>query len=151
MSDQAKTTMTRNVTVAPPDLSLADAWRVMERLDVRHLPIVRAGALVGILSDRDVLERSHRDPSGTLQVPKLAVAEVMTTAPITCEVDTSVSELARIMTQRKIDAIPVVRGLKLVGLVTSTDLMALLITDEQPRPPPFDYELRDANDVPLFV
>jgi CBS domain-containing protein len=151
MQTQARVPMTRNVTVAPPELPLPAAWRIMERLDVRHLPIVRAGALFGILSDRDVLLHSTREESGVLRVPEIAVAEVMSSELVTCEADTSVSELARIMTQRKVDAIPIVRGLKLVGLVTSTDLMALLIDEERVSPPPFDFRILDTEGAALLA
>ncbi len=47
--------MTRDVIVVPPELTLDAAWRIMTRERIRHLPVVRAGALIGMLSDRDVL------------------------------------------------------------------------------------------------
>jgi CBS domain-containing protein len=49
------------------------------------------------------------------------------------------------MIDRKIDAIPVVEGERLVGLVTSTDLLALLVEDETKQPLPFDFDLEDAE------
>jgi CBS domain-containing protein len=69
----------------------------------------------------------------------------MTPAPIVCAPLASVSELAKTMIDRKIDAIPVVEGERLVGLVTSTDLMALLVEDETKQPLPFDFDLEDAD------
>jgi CBS domain-containing protein len=98
-----------------------------------------------------VLLHSTREESGVLRVPEIAVAEVMSSELVTCEADTSVSELARIMTQRKVDAIPIVRGLKLVGLVTSTDLMALLIDEERVSPPPFDFRILDTEGAALLA
>ena len=95
---------------------------------------LEAGALVGVLSDRDVLARSTMTKSGHLEVPTdVVVGEAMTHTPLaTCEVDTDIRELVQVMTERKIDAIPVVRGLKLVGLVTSTDLLLLLLDKDEP-------------------
>lgn len=135
--------MTRDVIVAPPELSLANAWRVMQREHVRHLPVVRAGALVGMLSDRDVLARATMGPEGRVHVDAhLVVGEAMTPTPlVTCEASTDVAELARTMTEKKIDAIPVVHGLRLVGLVTSTDLLLLLTEQKSPLPLPFHFRL----------
>jgi len=136
--------MTRKVVVVPPDLSLAAAWDVMRREDIRHLPVVRAGALVGMLSDRDILTVGTRNKDGHFLVPKnVVVAEAMTPVPLlTCEVSTDVRELVRSMTMQKVDAVPVVRGLHLCGLVTSTDLLLLLLKGTELQAlPPLDYEL----------
>jgi CBS domain-containing protein len=68
----------------------------------------------------------------------------MTHVPlVTCEESTDVSELVHVMTERKIDAVPVVRGLRLVGLVTTTDLLLLLLDSEEARPLPYDFRLID--------
>ena len=135
--------MTRHVIVVPPELALHDAWHIMTREHIRHLPVVRAGALIGMLSDRDILARGTLRKDGTLDVPTaIIVADAMTPTPIkTCDASTQVGEIARTMTDEKIDAIPVVRGLRLVGLVTSTDLLYLLIQRDEARPLPFDFRV----------
>jgi len=135
--------MTRNVIVVPPELPLDAAYRVMERERIRHLPVVRAGALLGIISDRDVLLRARLDKNGTMHVPTDAVGGAMTLTPISAEVDTPVSSLVTLMTERKIDAIPIVRGLRLVGLVTSTDLLLLLVNLDEARPLPFEFRVEE--------
>ncbi len=139
----AAAAMTRDVIVVPPELSLADAWRILCFQRIRHLPVVRAGALVGMVSDRDILVRASRDFDGVIDVPKnLIVGDAMTATPlVTCDVSTDVAEIARMMTQRAIDAVPVVQGLRLVGLVTSADLLHLLIRTEEARPLPFGFRL----------
>lgn len=141
--------MTCKVIVVPPEVTLRSAWHVMTRERIRHLPVVRAGALIGILSDRDVLSRGLLDRDGTLHVPSdIVVGEAMTPTPlVTCDDSTDVSELVRVMTERKIDAVPVVRGLRLVGLVTTTDLLLLLLSLDEARPLPFEFEL-DVMDGP---
>ena len=135
--------MTRDVIVVPPELTLAAAWRIMVRERIRHLPVVRASALIGILSDRDVLMRGTLGKDEVLHVPhSLIVGEAMTPTPVeTCETTTSVAEIAKIMTEKKIDAVPVVRGLRLLGLVTSTDLLQLLVDGFEARPLPFEFRL----------
>lgn len=138
--------MTRDVIVAAPELSLEAAWRIMQRKRIRHLPVVSAGALVGILSDRDVLLLSTAGPKGEVHVPEVTVGEAMTPAPVVCNPDFPVAELARVMTERKIDALPVVTPSgALVGLVTSTDLMLLLIDWDEAQPAPFTYHVFEAD------
>lgn len=141
---KASRTMTRDVIVVPPELPLANAWKIMTRERIRHLPVVRAGALIGMLSDRDILARGSLGQDGKLHITHpIVVSEAMTPTPIeTCEPETDVSDLARAMTERKIDAIPVVRGLRLLGLVTTTDLLTLLLDrGGEPERLPFEWNL----------
>ena len=118
--------MTRKVYIVPPDLPLSAAWDLMSRKRVRHLPVVSGGALIGILSDRDVLVRATSEEDG-VSVPDLPVVDVATPWPHVCKPNTDVRDLVRMMTEHKIDAVPVLDDADhLVGLVTSTDLLLLL-------------------------
>ena len=141
----ASTTMTRDVVVVAPQVPLRDAWALMRREHVRHLPVVRAGALIGMLSDRDVLIQATHDQEGVPYLrPTLTVADAMTPTPVeTCEATTDISDIAQTMVAHKIDAVPVVRGLHLIGLVTSTDLLQLLIDRKEARQLPFEFRLID--------
>ena len=144
---RVSTPMTRRVLVVPPELPLREAYRLMRTERIRHLPVVRAGALLGILSDRDVLIRSRLEGS-TVEVPATPVGEAMTPAPFVCEESTHISEVVLTMTERKIDAMPVIDGRdRLVGLVTSTDLLLLLLERDEARPLPFDFELEERTSV----
>lgn len=130
--------MTRDVMVVSADLPVRAARRIMERHRIRHLPVVRNDRLVGILSDRDLLRYEGLDLEGV----DTRVGEAMTLAPITCSIDTSVSRVAEIMIGHKIDSIPVVNAVgALVGLVTSSDLLQLLVEGAHSHPLPFDYRL----------
>jgi len=138
--------MTRDVIVVPPELSLDAAWAVMRRENVHHLPVVRGGELLGMLSDRDVLRRSTPGKGDELVVPSTLVGEAMTPAPIVCEADVSLGHLVRLMAERRIDAIPIVTPSKrLIGLVTSTDLLFSLVGFDDTRPLPIRFELRRAE------
>ena len=134
--------MTRKVFVVPPDISLSSAWDLMGRERFRHLPVVSGRALVGILSDRDILVRATIE-GGEITVPNTPASEAATVWPHVCSPDTNVCDLVRMMTERKIDAVPVVDSAnQLVGLVTSTDLLLLLIPLEEAKIPlPFVFEL----------
>jgi CBS domain-containing protein len=142
--------MTRKVFIVPPDMSLSAAWALMCRERFRHLPVVSGRTLVGILSDRDVLVRATVE-NGTVTVPDTPVSEAATPWPHVCEPDTDVCDLVRLMTEKKIDAVPVVDGAnQLVGLVTSTDLLLLIISREEAKIPlPFVFELEQHSEVRL--
>jgi acetoin utilization protein AcuB len=135
--------MSRDVIAVSPELPLDAAWRIMCRERIRHLPVVHAGALVGMLSDRDVLLRGVRGRAGAIEVPgAILVGDAMTPLPVTtCAPSTDVSDLAQMMADRKIDAIPVVKEGRLVGLVTSTDLILLLVQRDEARPLPFEFRV----------
>ena len=135
--------MSRQVTFISPSFPLNKAWRLMRERQIRHLPVVQAQRLVGILSDRDVLLRGRRGDDGELWVADEPVETAMTPAPITCTVHTSVCWLAQSMITRHIDAVPVLdAGGELVGLVTSVDLIALLIDYEEGERLPFEFRLQ---------
>ena len=140
--------MTREVIVVQPELTLVDAWSIMKRERVRHLPVVRAGKLLGILSDRDVLLRATARDEGEPTLPAdLIVGLAMTPAPFVCGVSTSVDEIVRVMVEKKIDSMPVVSDDdRLVGLVTTTDLILLLVTKESSEKAlPFEFDLREVE------
>ena len=80
---------------------------------------------------------------GNVEVPPSAlVEEAMTRSPLmTCDASSSVSNIVRVMTDYKIDAVPVVRGAHLVGLVTTTDLLFLLRDKEAEQALPFQFHV----------
>jgi acetoin utilization protein AcuB len=138
--------MTRDVLTVPPWLPIADAWRILSRERIRHLPVVEHGRLVGILSDRDLLlAGTADDKADDLVFPNETVGTILTPRPITCNPATTVAEAARIMIDKKIDALPVVSGVRLIGLVTSTDLLMLLLERAPECALPFDFRVAEAT------
>ena len=132
--------MTREVVVVSPSVSISAARQMMGRLAIRHLPVVEAGHLVGVLSDRDVLRHDGAEPGS------VSCAEAMTPAPITCTPGSSVGHVARLMLDHKIDSVPVVDAWgRLCGLVTSSDLLSLLVERDQAQLLPFDFRVRVAH------
>ena len=137
------TVMTRDVVVVLPTVTAGVAARMMQRLRIRHLPVVEDGRLVGILSDRDLLKHP----------PEARCGDAMTAAPVTCLSNASVSQVAKLMLEHKIDSIPIVSySGTLTGLVTSTDLLALLVEQHEAQLLPFDIRLRTpaSDSDPLF-
>jgi acetoin utilization protein AcuB len=103
--------MTRKVFVVPPDILLSAAWDLMCRERFRHLPVVSGGSLVGILSDRDILVRADME-AGTISVLNMRAGEAATPWSHVCTPDTDVRDVVRLMTERKIDALPFVFDLE---------------------------------------
>jgi CBS domain-containing protein len=131
--------MTREVVVVSPTVTLSAAGQMMHRLRIRHLPVVDGGRLVGILSDRDVLKSAG---AGHAQ---LTCGEAMTPSPVTCSPDTSAGRVAELMLEHRIDSVPVLGAAGvLIGLVTSSDLLELLIERDVAQVLPFDFHLRVA-------
>lgn len=128
--------MTRDVVVVSPTVSVGAAVHMLDRLKIRHLPVVEGSRLVGILSDRDLVKHGAG----------VACAKAMTMAPVTCSPQASIGRVAQLMLEYKIDSIPIVTASgALKGLVTSTDLLGLLVDREQAQVLPFDFRLRIAQ------
>lgn len=140
---RAAATMTRHVIVVPPTLPLPRSWALMQVHRIRHLPVVDGGRLVGIVSDRDLLLRGAPRADGsalTFGDDAGTIAAVMTTLVLTADADAPVSFLASTMIDDKVDAIVITDGADGVkGLVTSTDLLALLTDGKDVIRLPFDF------------
>jgi CBS domain-containing protein len=107
------------VTITPLD-TLSNAQALMQHADVRQLPVVDNGALVGMLSDRDL--HAH---SGYLERTKVDAA--MTERLLTVGPTDAAADAARLLLDQKINALPVVDAGRLVGIVSRSDLLRLLI------------------------
>jgi acetoin utilization protein AcuB len=121
--------MTPQPITITTDTSVSDALRLMRERKVRRLPILdRHGKLVGIVSDSDLLYASP-SPATSLSVweihdllYRLTVDKVMTREVVTVTEDTPLEEAARLMADRKIGGLPVMKEKTLVGIITETDL-----------------------------
>ena len=126
--------MTRDPIVIHDDTPLDEAMKIMRDNKVRRLPVLNEkGALVGIVSERDLLYASP-SPATSLSVyelhyllSRIRVADVMVTEVITVTEDTPLEEAARIMADNKIGGLPVVSDGELVGIITETDLFKIFL------------------------
>jgi acetoin utilization protein AcuB len=127
--------MTAKPATITPQATIAEAWDLMRELDVRHLPVVGAEGLVGMLSDRDL---------GTLDVSRLLteqgadalrrrldrpVMHLMSTDVIAADPETEVSELVEMLLEHKVGAIPIVTAdsRQLLGIVSYTDVLRAML------------------------
>ena len=116
------------VTISVGD-SLSTVEDIMTLGHVRHMPVVQAGRLVGVVSQRDLLRASlsalsdfGRDERRAF-LQAVEIKKVMSAPAITIAPDASVQEAARVMAAHKIGCLPVTERGQLVGLVTETDLL----------------------------
>ncbi|MFN0006300.1 MAG: CBS domain-containing protein [Planctomycetota bacterium] len=121
------------VVLVGPRQPLSEAIRLMRLHEVRHLPVVSKGRLVGLISQRDVYRMQSLDKSDPREV---LVSEAMTPDPYTVEPDEAVYVVAREMARKRIGSALVTHNEILLGLFTSTDaLLALAALVEDDRVP----------------
>lgn len=121
--------MTHEILAVMPKTTADVAYEMMAEAGCRHLPVLDGDKLEGILSDRDILLFSGWR-EGKIFVPKVAVDTVMSRFPLTCRPDTKLADVAWIMAEQKLDAMPVTdfRG-RVIGIVTSTDLVKTFMNE----------------------
>ena len=107
------------------DQSVREALRRLITEDIRHLPVVDQGALVGMVSDRDVRGLASEVLSGNELSEQLArpVSEVMSSDVVSVDPETEISEVIDLMIEHKIGAVPVVADGQLVGILSYVDVL----------------------------
>ena len=124
--------MTTDLHKVTPDNPLKDAQKLFKENHIRHLPVVQEGKLVGIISLTDLQRLSFGDAFGeedtnASMVDMLTVGQVMKHKPVTVNVEDSIQTVAQILTEAEFHALPVLEGQKLVGIVTTTDIIRFLL------------------------
>jgi acetoin utilization protein AcuB len=121
--------MTRDVITVEPEASAAQAWGLCRERNIRHLPVVEAGRLVGIVSDRDLRDLSpprdtpdQENTLGWVRIRDVMSAEVVTAHPL----DT-IEHAASVIYEHRFNCLPVVADGGLVGIITSSDLVRTLV------------------------
>jgi len=121
------------VITLPPEMPITEALNLMRRENIRRAPVCKDGKLVGIISDKDLLNASP-SPATSLSVwemnyllSKITIEEVMTKSVLTVTEDTPIEEAARMMADRKVGGLPVMRGEEVVGIITETDLFKVFL------------------------
>jgi len=129
--------MNRDLVTVDKQASLRRARRILDQYRIRHLLVVEGKRLVGIVTDRDLRQAapSSKSPLTISErqefMDELKVLEVMSRKLITASPTTTIREAARVMVREKIGCLPVVDGNQLVGIVTQTDLLEMLVRGEQ--------------------
>ena len=125
--------MSKPVITVPPDMPIIEALNMMKKDHIRRAPVVHNGKLVGIVSDKDLLNASPSQATSlsvwelNYLLSKITVKDVMTKKVLTIQETTPIEEAARILADNKIGGMPVMRGDEVVGMITETDLFKMLL------------------------
>jgi len=156
--------MTRQVITIAADASIVDAANIMLDKHISGLPVVdEAGKLVGIVSQGDFIRRAEigtqrkhgrwlkflvgpgRAASDFVQERGRKVGEIMTQDPCTVTEDTTLEDIVELMERNNVKRLPVMRGDRLVGIVTRTNLLQAVasLARDVPDPTADDDHIRD--------
>jgi CBS domain-containing protein len=163
---QAQDIMTADIATVRPDTELATAIGIMLDRRVSGLPVVdRAGALVGVLTEGDLLRRTETgtEPSRAkwldflmgpgrlageyVRTHSRLVADLMTQDVIVVTPDTPLAELVALMESKRIKRLPVVKDGALLGIVSRADLLRALaraLAKPAPTTPMTDGQIHEA-------
>ncbi len=131
--NQVKDLMTTDVVTIRAVDSLREAIRKMSAGRFRRIPVVREGALVGIVTDRDIRQALnspvvfHERSADEYLLDTVTVGSSMTNNPLTIAPEEDILMAAELMEHHKIGGLPVVDREQLVGIITLSDLMNYLI------------------------
>ncbi len=131
---RVKDIMTKEVIRLKPNLTIRDAKELFAKYKIRHAPVVKQGKLAGIVSLTDIQRLSFNDTFGDSEldadealIDMLTVWQIMKQSPVTANADDPVKRAAEILTHSEFHALPVVDNEKLVGIVTTTDIIRALL------------------------
>lgn len=126
--------MTKAVITLNRKDDLETAERLFKSKKIRHIPVVSGTAIIGMLSYTDLLRISFADSIGedefdvdTTVYNMFTIEQVMAKNLVSVESSATIKEVAEILAKKEFHALPVVDNEKLVGIVTTTDLINYLI------------------------
>ena len=121
--------MSRDVATLSPGNTAGEALALCRERRIRHLPVLDGGSLVGVVSDRDLRSATPAlgDPARATALGEIRVEDVMARDVFTARPDDPIDAAANTMRERSINCLPVLEGGKLVGIVTSSDVMESLV------------------------
>jgi acetoin utilization protein AcuB len=140
--------MKKDVFTLLPTDTVEQAFQLMEKKSIRHIPIVNAKQqLVGIISDRDVRDVLHSSLSERVGKDDLnqPLSKVMKTNLLTGHPLDFVEEVAALFYEYKISCLPIVRDSKLVGIVTESDLLYTFVQLTGANQPASQFEVKVEN------
>jgi acetoin utilization protein AcuB len=113
--------MSENVRTVTAGTPAEQAWSLMKTDGVHHLVVMDGRRIVGVVSDRDEGGRAGAATRNGKTVEELMTRPVVTIAP-----NATVRQAANVMRGRTIGCLPVTRGNRLVGIVTTSDLLTVV-------------------------
>lgn len=127
--------MTKDVITLNTTDSLETAELLFKKNHIRHIPVVSGKEIIGMLSYTDLLRISfadavdeHEEYVDTVVYNMFTIEQVMEKNLVSVKPRTSIKEVAQILAKKEFHALPVAENNKLVGIVTTTDLINYLLT-----------------------
>ncbi|MCD6319746.1 MAG: CBS domain-containing protein [Candidatus Desulfofervidaceae bacterium] len=114
--------MVKEVITVDKGADIKEAIRLMEKHSIRHLPVVEGDRFLGLVTEGDL--RQLLIPA---MLEEIKVKDVMITEPITVTPQTDIETAAKLIYKYKIGGLPVVENNKLVGILTTTDILRAFI------------------------
>lgn len=149
-----KNWMSKKAITVDANDSMTAATKMLKEHDIRMLPVMKHGKLVGVVTDRD-LKRASASDATTLEihellflVSKIKVADIMTRDPLTVPPDYTIGETAELLLEKKISGVPVVEnGDQIVGIITEADVFRAIIslTGLKKKGVQFAFQLEDRS------
>ena len=126
--------MTREVVTVSPDASLPEAHRLMSDNNIRRLPVLKGGRLVGVVTRGDVRGAEPSEATSlsiwemNYLLAKLKIKQIMTRDPLTATEDMTLGEVAKIMLDNKVSGLPVIgKEGTVVGIITESDIFRMIV------------------------
>ncbi|MCC6281732.1 MAG: CBS domain-containing protein [Saprospiraceae bacterium] len=120
--------MTEDVIVVGAGDELRDVANTFNNHGIRHAPVASRGRLVGMLSWIDLKKMPVSDADGMIKSNgKVLVGELMTHDPVSMQASDTIGELAEILSENEFHAVPVLDGERIVGIVSTTDLIRFFL------------------------
>ena len=126
--------MTPDVITITPETTLPEAHKLMTDYQIRRLPVVKDGRLVGIVTRGDIRGAEASDATSlsvwelNYLLSQLKIKGIMTRRPIVISHEATIDEAAQVMLEHKISGLPVVdlHG-ELVGIITESDIFRIVV------------------------
>jgi CBS domain-containing protein len=110
----AKDIMTRDIILVKPQMTVKQLAMLLIKNQISGAPVAAEdGKIVGVVSEADILAKKARQVKGIMSTKVVSITE-----------ETPVEEIARLMATRKIKRLPVMRGSKIVGIVSRADIVS---------------------------
>lgn len=128
-----KERMSTPVVTIEPETPIMEALNLMRQEGIRRTPVVKKGKMVGIVSDKDLLNAAPSDATSlsvweiNYLLSQITVEDVMTKDVLSVQEDTPIEEAARIMADNKVGGVPIMQDGKIVGIITETDLFKIFL------------------------
>lgn len=125
--------MTKEVITVGPEKPIMEARSIMEENDIRRLPVVDGGELVGIVTEGDIQEAGPSDATSldvwelNYVLSKTTVGEIMTENVHTITPDNTLEKAASVMRRNKVAGLPIMEDGELAGIITESDILDTLI------------------------